>query len=464
MAKFFEKYFKLSENKTTVKTEIIAGLTTFFAMCYIVVVNPNSMIGNNPEYQHLWNAVFVGGLIAGGLTTILMAFLGKLPFALAAGMGLNSYFFVSFILPVLAGFGGTNNVNDAYGAGLAVILLSGVVFLILSVTGLRSKIAKALPECLKKSIPAGIGLFIALLGFKSAGIIVSNQFTFVALADLRTWAVAAVPIAAFLGLIITTVLGKFKFKANIILGILATTVMYYLFTWTAPEFSGQSIGTVFGDFFEYGLFNLRFDLAFDGTTIGSVFSVIMIMIAFTLVDMFDTIGTLYGTAAEADMLDENGDPVRLEKAMLCDSVGTCLGGLVGTSTITTFVESSTGVAAGGRTGLTSLVTGICLLLCLFISPLATIIPSAATAPALIFVGVLMLKNFASVDMTDLRSAVPAFLALILMPLTYSISNGIGVAAIAYVLITVFTGKYEKKDIVVTIIAVLFALKFWAVVM
>ncbi|MEG1805799.1 MAG: NCS2 family permease [Clostridia bacterium] len=472
MKNFLEKTFKLSENKTTVKTEIIAGLTTFFAMCYIVVVNPNQMTGFHSylggEWQGIWNAIFVGGIISAVIATLIMSLFAKLPFALAAGMGLNSFFFVTFILPAF--ISKAPNVSDYYGAGLAIILLSGVVFLILSVTGLRTYIAKSLPDCLKKAIPAGIGLFIALLGLKGSFIVTANQFTFVQLADLSKWTVfndfgelaggAAPVLVAFLGFMVIAILAKHKIKGNIIIGIIFSTILYYVFGCGKLAWSNdQSIGQLFSDFATYGVFNLNFKMAFDGVTFGSVLSVLMVMISFCLVDMFDTIGTLYGTASEAGMLDENGDPHNVNKAMFADAVGTVVGAALGTSTVTTYVESAAGVAEGGRTGLTSFVTSMCLLACLFLSPIAKLIPGVATAPALMWVGVLMLKNFSAVDMTDVSSAVPAFLALIMMPLTYSISNGIGIGAIAYVIIAVCTGKFKKKDIVVTIIALLFALRF-----
>jgi AGZA family xanthine/uracil permease-like MFS transporter len=224
-----------------------------------------------------------------------------------------------------------------------------------------------------------------------------------------------------------------------------------------------AIGQSFKDFANIGLAAAFKPSAwadvFDGVTIGSIFSVIMLIVVFCLVDMFDTIGTLYGAASEADMLDENGDPQNIDKAMACDAIATCAGGVCGTSTVTTFVECSAGVAAGGRTGFASLVTSICFVICLFLSPFASVIPAAATAPALIYVGVLMLKNFAKVDMSDIKNAVPAFLVLIMMPLTYSIANGIGIGAIAYTLIALFSGKYNKKDIAVTVIAILFVCKF-----
>lgn len=475
---WLDRKFKLTENGTSVRTEIFAGLTTFFAMCYIVIVNPNQITGFDPSLTGIWNAVYVGGLIAAIIGTLLMAFVAKKPFAQAAGMGLNSFFFVSFIM----GYATQEEAATRYGAGLVAILISGIIFLILSVTGLRKHIALSLPDCLKKAIPAGIGLFIALLGFKNCFMVQANQYTFVQLGDCTKWIVrdnfgaisggAAPILAAFLGFIAIAVFAqqnkvKFLKKASVILGILVSTILYYLFTWTTPTWSNMNIGQTFSDFGTYGLSVFKGEswaTLFDGVTIGNIFSVIMIIITFCLVDMFDTLGTLYGTCSQANMLDENGNPQRLSQCLMCDAIGTVSGACLGTSTITTFVESASGVAEGGRTGLTSIITSIGFILCLFLSPLASIIPSVATAPALIYVGVLMLKSFANVDMSDLRSAVSAFLALIMMPLTYSISNGIGVGAIAYVLITLLTGKYTKKDIVITIIAVLFIARFALVVM
>lgn len=461
-----DKFFKIKDSGSSIKTEVIAGFTTFFAMCYIILVNPSQISGANSGT--LYNAVFVGGAIAAVIGTLLMAFVAKKPFAQAAGMGLNSFFFVSFILPAIQNGGAP---LTGYGAGLVIILLSGLIFMILSITGLREYIAKAMPECLKKSIPAGIGLFIAMIGFKNSSIIMANEFTFVQLADMTKWSIAAPVLAAFLGFVLIVIYAKSKWnwmrKGSMILGIFSSAILYYLFTWTLPSFEMQNIGTVFSDFGKYGFSVFKsasWKAAFDGVTVGSIFSVIMLIITFCLVDMFDTVGTIYGTCAQAGMLDENGDPIDLNKCMLCDSLGTLAGALLGTSSVTTFVESSSGVAEGGRTGFASVITAMCFLVCIFLSPLASIIPTICTAPALIYVGVLMLGNFAKVDMSDLRSAVPAFLTLILMPLTYSISNGIGVGAIAYVIITLCTGKFTKKDIVVTVIAVIFALRFALVAM
>ena len=461
------KFFKISERGSTVRTEIIAGLTTFFAMAYILVVNPNQIIGFSfgvPGVDEVWNAVYIATIIASVIGTLLYAFYAKLPFAQSCGMGLNSFFFTSFVLPEVIK-GAEGDVIGGYQAGLVIILVSGLIFLVLSITGARSYIAKAMPDCIKKAIPAGIGLFIAFIGFQNVGIVQDNPYTLVQFVKLQgvEWAAVAAPVVALIGFIIIAVLTKLNVKGSVLIGILATSVIYYLATWTHPSFDMTSFAEPFKDFAEIGITGVfkidSWKNAFTGEAIGGIFSAIMLIVTFCLVDMFDTIGTLYGTASEADMLDENGDPVDVDKAMTCDSVATVAGAVCGTSTVTTFVESASGVAAGGRTGLTSLVTSICFALCLFLSPIASIIPGAATAPALIFVGVLMMKNFAKVDMNDMRSAVPAFLTLAMMPLTYSIANGIGIGSIAYTLITLCTGKYTKKDIPVTIIALLFVAKF-----
>jgi AGZA family xanthine/uracil permease-like MFS transporter len=285
---------------------------------------------------------------------------------------------------------------------------------------------------------------------------------------MDAWRQIVPVLVALLGVIIIGILAKKGVKANVIIGILISTVLYYVMTLELPSFDVSAIGQSFKDFGEIGFLGLfngdAWNAAFNSSYIGGAFSAVMLIIVFCLVDMFDTVGTIYGTASQANMLDENGDPINIDKSMLCDSIGTVSGALLGTSTCTTFVESASGVSAGGRTGFASLITAICFAVCLFLSPLANIIPSCATAPALIFVGVLMVKNFAKVDMDDMLSAVPAFLALIMMPLTYSISNGIGIGAIAYVIIAIFTGKYTKKDIVVTVIAALFVCKFIFVTM
>lgn len=473
-----DKFFQISERGSNVKTEVIAGFTTFFAMAYIVVTNPNQIVGFNnvagadPAFQQIWNAVYVASILAALIGTLLMSLYAKMPFAQACGMGLNSFFFVSFILPEIITGG---DPVKGYHAGLVIILVSGIIFLLLSITGAREKVAKALPECLKKAIPAGIGLFIAFLGFQNVGIIQANQYTLVQFVDIHgainseAGIVTVVPaLLALLGLIIIAILEKFKVKGAVLIGILVITILYYPLTGVAPSFDMGQVGQTFSDFGAIGItgvFNAdAWSRAFTGEELGGIFSAIMLVITFCLVDMFDTIGTLYGTASQANMLDENGDPINVNKCMTSDSIATVAGAVAGTSTCTTFVESAAGVGAGGRTGLTSLVTAACFFVCLFLSPVASLIPTCATAPALIYVGVLMMKGFSKVDMHDVRSAVPAFLALISMPLTYSISNGIGIGAISYVLITLFTGNYKKKDIAITVIALLFVLKFVFVTM
>ncbi len=474
-----DKFFKISERGSNVRTEIIAGLTTFFAMAYIVVTNPNQIVSfshlepdADPAFQQIWNAVYVASILAAIIGTLLMAFYAKMPFAQACGMGLNSFFFVSFILPEVITRG---DIIQGYHAGLVIILVSGIVFMIFSLTGLRAKVAKALPDCLKKAIPAGIGLFIAFIGFQNVGIIQANQYTLLQFVDIHgainseEGIITVVPaLFALLGLLVIAILEKFKVKGSVLISIAGITVLYYIVTGTAPSFDMSQVGQTFSDFGKIGITGVfqadAWSRAFTGEEIGGVFSAIMLIVTFCLVDMFDTIGTLYGTASQANMLDKNGDPINVNECMTSDSIATVAGAVCGTSTCTTFVESAAGVGAGGRTGLTSLVVAICFAVCLFLSPFASLVPACATAPALIYVGVLMLKGFAKVDMNDIRSAVPAFLALIMMPMTYSISNGIGIGAIAYVIITLFTGKYKKADIPITVIAALFVVKFIFVTM
>ena len=469
-----DKFFKISERGSTVKTEIIAGLTTFFAMAYIVITTPNQItsFSTDGDLGQIWNAVYVASLLVAVIGTLLMALYAKMPFAQACGMGLNSFFFVCFVLPAVISGG---DVIAGYQSGLVIILVSGLVFLVLTVTGMRTKIAKALPDCLKKAIPAGIGLFIAFIGFQNVGIIQTNQYTLVQFNDFHgaiaggTFMSASLPaLLALIGLFLIAVLEKKKVKGSVLISIVCITVVYYIVTGTVPSFDMSQVGQSFKDFASIGIVGVfqgaAWRDAFTGPAIGGVFSAIMLIITFSLVDMFDTIGTLYGAASQADLLDENGDPVNVEKCMACDSIGTGSGAVLGTSTCTTFVESAAGVGAGGRTGFASVITAICFALCLFLTPLAKLVPACATAPALIYVGVLMLKGFAKVDMEDVRSSVPAFLALIMMPLTYSISNGIGIGCIAYTLITLCTGKYKKADIAVTVIAILFVLRFCLITM
>ena len=483
-----DKFFKIKERGSNVKTEIFAGLTTFFAMCYIVIVNPNQVAAFGPAgwlaeagadaaaLGTIWNAVYIASILVAIVGTLMMAFYAKMPFAQACGMGLNSFFCTTFVSGAF--FAGVDVVKG-YQSGVVIIFLSGIVFLILSVTGMRKYIATAMPDCLKKAIPAGIGLFIAFIGFQNVGFIQDNQYTLTQLFGFHkvlqeapslfeAWKLMSPVVLAFLGLVIIGVLAKKNVKGNVIISILVITVLYYVTRLEVPSFNLGDVGQSFKDFASTGITGVfkaeSWVNAFKGAHIGGVFNAVVLVITFCLVDMFDTIGTLYGTASQADMLDENGDPIAVNEAMLCDSIGTVTGAVLGTSTCTTFVESAAGVGAGGRTGLASVITAACFAVCLFLSPVASLIPGCATAPALIYVGVLMMKNFAKVDMEDAASSIPAFMTLIVMVLSYSISNGIGVGAITYVLITLLSGKFKKKDIVVTIIALLFIARFLLVTM
>ena len=466
-----DKFFEISKRGSTVRTEIFAGLTTFFAMAYIIVVNPNQVTGFSEGLGHVWHAVYVGSILVAVVGTLIMGLYAKMPFAQACGMGLNSFFFVSFVLPELMNGG---DPVEGYHAGLVIVLISGIVFLILSVTGAREYIAKAMPTPLKVSVSAGIGLFIAYIGFQNVGFIEDNQYTLTQLVDIHGAIsngdiLSVLPsLLGFIGFLIIVILGQRKVKGNVIIGIAVTAVLYYVLSGQTPSFDFSQVGQSFRDFTSVGLLGVfsgnAWEAAFSPELVGGIFGGIMLVIAFCLVDMFDTIGTLYGTASEAGMLDENGDPLNLDRCMLADSTATVVGGLLGTSTCTTFVESATGVSAGGRTGLTSVTVACCFFLCLFLTPLASIVPACATAPALVYVGVLMLGNVKKIDMTDLTSAAVGFMTIISMLLTYSIANGIGIGAITYTVITLFTGKYSKKDIMVTIIALLFVLKFCMITM
>lgn len=347
--------------------------------------------------------------------------------------------------------------------------------MIFSVTGLRTYIAVSMPDNIKKAIPAGIGLFIAFIGFQNSGIIESNEYTMVqfvdihgALSDPDVGFSAVVPaLTALIGLLLIGILVKRNVKGAVIISIVVSTVIYYVLLGQVPSFDLSHIGRSFSDFSAIGIKGLLdpegWKAAFGGD-ISNIFNSLILVLTFLLVDMFDTLGTLYGAAAQTGMVDENGDPYNLNKCMTSDSIATVASAVFGASTCTTLVESASGVAAGARTGLSSLVAAVCFAVCLLFSPLAVVVPMAATAPALIYVGVLMLSGIKNVDLEDMSSAIPAFLILIMMPMTYSVANGIGIGCIAYVIIQMFSGKYTKNDIIVTVIAVLFVLKFCLVTM
>lgn len=467
--KFFkglDNFFQISANNSTIRAEVVGGITTFFAMCYILFVNPTSMIGSYLDFIYpsevdvlnaLRSGIFIGTAIGAIIGTLLMALLAKMPYAQAPGMGLNAFFCTTFMAGAL---GGTivDGVEAQYQAGLAVIFVAGIIFLLISLTGIREKIANAIPQGLKKAISAGIGLFIAYIGMQNAGVIISSPYTVSQFANFNvysggaTWYGIVTPLLALLGVIIMGILSKSKVKAlsrsNVILGIVLVTGLYYLFNIgnSAAYSAFQSINNPIDAFVNFGKYNIgRGFIGFKYWTAEAALDIVILIITFCLIDMFDTLGTLQGAATEAGLLNEKGVPQRLTQCLWCDSIATVSGSVMGVSTVTTFVESSAGISAGAKTGFSSVITAGLFLIAMFLSPLAAIIPSAATASALIFVGVLMLGNVKDIDFKDLTVSIPAFLIIFMMPLTYSISNGIGIGLIAYTVIKFFTVMFGGKE-------------------
>ena len=432
-----EKLFKLKEHNTTVKTEIIAGITTFFAMAYIIFVNPNFLSQAGMDF----NAVMMATCLAAALGTLLTAFMANVPFAQAPGMGLNAFFTYS----VCMGMGYT------WQNALAIVMLSGLIFFAVSVSPLRSKIIAAIPASLKSAISAGIGLFIALIGMLNTGIVTAANN----LVDMGNITGGSAHVA-LIGLIITAVLMAYKVKGAIFIGIIATTIVGIPFgVTTFPEeisFHGFStLAPVFGKVFTEG---------FDGIMAHGLLALITAIVTFAICDCFDTVGTLIGTAKAANMLDKDGNLPKGDKALIADSIATVCGAVLGTSTVTTFVESSTGISEGGRTGLTSAVVGILFILAaFFFGPIALIVPGAATAPALIIVGVLMLGNAADINWRDIETAIPCFLTIAMMPFAYSISDGIGFGFISYTVIKMARGKFKEVPVFLYVISALFILQY-----
>lgn len=419
-----EKLFKLKENKTNVRTEIIAGVTTFMTMAYIIFVNPDILAaaGMDP------GAVMTATIIAAGVATIMMGLLTNYPFALASGMGLNAFFAFT--------------VAGQYGwqAALAAVFVSGVVFLILSVSGLIGFIDRAVPASLKRAVAAGIGIFIAFIGLKNAGIVVKQdaEALIVGLGDLT----APGPLLAVIGIVIIAILMARKVRGAILIGILLTTIVGF--------FMGNPLPSGLGDIFGKPESLAPIFLQLDFKAILAI--PVLVIFSFVFVDIFDTMGTLLGTGARAGFLDKKGNLPKVNRAMLADSIGTMGGALLGTSTVTTYVESTAGISEGGRTGLTSVVTGILFFLALFIAPLAGLIPTQATAPALVVVGVLMIGAVMKIDFEDFTEAFPAFLVIIFMPLAFSIADGIAVGFIAYPIVKVIAGRHKEVHWLVYLLA------------
>ena len=424
-----EKTFKLKERNTTVLKEVVGGVTTFFAMAYIIFVNPSFLSVTGMDRT----AVMLATCISAFIGTLLTAFLANVPFAQAPGMGLNAFFTYTICL----GMGYT------WQQGLAIVFLSGLIFLAITLSPLRSKIIASIPAPLKAAISAGIGLFICLVGLLNAGIVTANNN----LLDLGAITSGA-PLLALIGLMITGILMAWKVKGALFIGIILTTLIGIPMGVTSLEnvtvsFEGISMAPTF------------FKLSFAGLTSLGVLPLITAIVTFAMCDCFDTVGTLVGTAGSAGMLDKDGNLPGGDRALIADATATCLGALLGTSTVTTFVESSTGIAEGARTGLASVVTGLLFLLACVLAPVAGIIPSAATAPALIIVGMFMIGNVSKVGWTDPEVALPCFLTIAAMPFTYSISDGIGFGIISYTVIKVCRGKFKEVPVLMYVLAALF---------
>ena len=452
-----DKIFHLKENHTDVKTEVMAGITTFMTMAYILAVNPNILSASGMDRGSVFTATALSAFIA----TCLMALLSNYPFVLAPGMGLNAYFTYTVVL----GMGYT------WQQALAAVFAEGIIFILLSLTNVREAIFNSIPMNLKHAVSVGIGLFIAFIGLQNAKIVVGNDSTLVSIFSFKssvaegTFSSQGITVLlALIGILVTAVLLAKDVKGSILWGILITWVLGIICQLThlyvpnadigyyslLPDFSnGISVPSMAPTFMKMD-FSIVFSLDF-----------VVIMFAFLFVDMFDTLGTLIGVASKADMLDKDGKLPKIKGALLSDAVGTTVGAVCGTSTVTTFVESASGVAEGGRTGLTSIVAGILFALSLLLSPIFLAIPSFATAPALIVVGYLMLTSVTKIDFSDMTEAIPCFIAIIAMPFMYSISEGISMGVISYVVINLITGKAKEKKISVLmyVIAILFVLKY-----
>ena len=447
-----EKFFQVKENKTNVKTEVIAGITTFMTMAYILAVNPSILSASGMDK----NAILMATALAAFIGTLAMALLANYPFALAPGLGLNAYFAYTVC----------GEMGYSWQIALFAVFVEGLIFIVLSLTNIREAIFNAIPLQLKKGVSVGIGLFVAFIGLQGANIVANSDSTLVTVVDFRTdfSTVGIGALLAIIGTFIIAILYAKKVKGSILIGILATWVLGMI-----CEATGIYTVDVENGF--YSLFPAwsSFNLGAIGSTFGQCFKAdfdaikildfVVIIFAFLFVDIFDTLGTLIGVANKADMLDEEGKLPRIKQALLADAIATSAGAVLGTSTTTTFVESSAGVSEGGRTGLSSVVTGLLFLVSIFLAPVFCAIPSFATAPALIFVGFLMVTAVAEINFDDLTEAIPAYLCLIAMPLLYSISEGIAFGVIAYVVVNLVTGKAKKITPLMYILAVLFILKY-----
>lgn len=458
-----DRFFQVSQNHSSVRTEVLAGITTFITIAYILILNPQILadpyviMGDAAMAGKIANGVFIGTCIGAFIGTILCALYARVPFAQAPGMGLNAFFAYTVVL----GMGYT------YGQALVVVFISGVFFIVITAIGLREAIIRSIPDAVKTAITPGIGLFITIIGLKNAGIVISNPATLVSLVDFSQWKIEGADLAlmssalvALAGLVIMGMLHARKVKGSILLGIVAATLIGIPLGVTHISNLDMNIGMKFRDFAEVSFMKMDFAGLFSGANmVETIFTVTMLVISFSLVNMFDSIGTLLGAAKQSGMMDENGEVIRMKQALMSDAISTAAGAMVGTSTVTTVVESSAGIAAGGRTGLTSLVTALMFLGAILFAPIVSIVPAAATAPALIFVGILMLGNIRDVDFSDMSNALPAFCTIVFMPFTYSIANGVAFGLITYCLMKLTTGRRQDVKILTLAISVVFVVRY-----
>ena len=438
MNSFFERFFQLKDNKTTIRKEFFAGLITFLTMSYVLIVNPNILGATGMDHGALFTATALATIIA----TLLMAFLAKLPIAQAPGMGLNSFFAFSVVL----GMGYT------WQFALTAVFIEGIIFILLTFFNVRELIVKSIPRVIKDAIPIGIGLFITLIGLKNAGIVAGNDATLVSLGDFSQHSVWV----ALLGLIITAVLYVRNVNGAILIGIVFATIFgFALGDVRLPEGSivalPPSIEPIFGEAIKPMLTAEGWD---------KILSLDMLIVVFTFlfVNLFDTVGTLLGVVSKAGLADKDGNFPQMKRALLSDALGTTFGAIIGTSTITSYVESAAGVASGGRTGLTAISTALFFVLALFLAPLFLMVPAAATAPALIIVGLFMVSSVGKINFNDMSEGLPAFITMVFMPFTYSIAEGIVFGMLSFMLIKVFSGKFKDVSATVYVIAILFLLK------
>ena len=456
-------YFQLPENKTTVRTELLAGATTFITVAYILILNPQilshpyEIMGDMDMAAKISNGVFIGTCLASFVGTILCSLYAKVPFVQAPGMGLNAFFAYTVVLAM----------GYTYSQSLVVVFISGVLFIAITKIGLREAIIRAIPDSVINAVTPGVGLFITIIGLKNSGLVISNESTLVSLVDFSQWRTPGADLSglcsalvALIGLVTIGVLHIKKFRASIFLGIVVATIVGIPLGVTSFDGLSFDIGGKFTDFVEVSLFNLDFAGLFTGPDLAnSIFAMVMLTISFSLVNMFDSIGTLLGAARQSGMVEEDGEIPHMKEALMSDAISTAAGALLGTSTVTTVVESSAGIAAGGRTGLTSLTTSVLFLVSLILAPVVGIIPSAATAPALIFVGILMLSSVKDVDLNNMEKAMPAFCTIVFMPFTYSIANGIALGLITHCLILLLTGKAREIKPLTVIVSLIFIARY-----